>query len=101
AQSVEALCGDRPHRLLSRPRRARFTLAHERHVPAAVRGARETVRQGVDGGGLRRPEGAWGGRRPGGPHAHPLLLGCRARPWNDAFRLVRTAQVGPDATIDV
>ena len=65
AQGGQAVRGDRPHRLLSRPRRPRQPLADERHLPAAERGAGEEVREGVDRGRTRRPEGPpVGGRHP-------------------------------------
>ena len=66
-------------------------VAHERHVPAAERGAREEVREGSDRGRPRRPEGAPLGRRharldlqrvPGGRASTPssqFMAGVRAQ----------------------
>ena len=72
----QAVRGDRPHRLLSRSRRARQPLADEHHLPAAERGAGEEVRQGVDGGRARRPEGP----PLGGRHARLDLQRVSRRP---------------------
>ena len=63
AQGGEALRGDRSHRLLPRHGAQGLPVADERHVPAGDRGAREAVRQGIDRGRARRPEGAPVGRR--------------------------------------
>ena len=57
AQGGEALRGDRSHRLLPRHGAQGLPVADERHVPAGDRGAREAVRQGVDRGRPRRPQG--------------------------------------------
>ena len=79
AQGGQAVRRDRSHRLLPRPRAQGQPLAHERDVPPAERGAREEVREGVDRGRPRRPQGAPLGRRPPGVDLQRVPRGRRRR----------------------
>ena len=54
----------RQRRVLPRPRGRRQPVADERHLPHADRGTRGEVRQGVQGGRVRRPQGPPIGGRP-------------------------------------
>ena len=86
AQGGQAVCRDRPHRVLPRPRGEGQPLADERHVPAAERGAREEVRQGGDRGGSRRPEGAPLGRRACAPRSTTRSPRRASTRWSQFMR---------------
>ena len=81
AQGRQAVRRDRPHWLLPRPRTQGQPLAHERHVPACQRRAGEEVRQGVDRGGSRRPQGAPVRRRHARVHLQRLPRSRASTPW--------------------
>ena len=79
-QGGQAVRRNRPVRLLSRSRAAGQPLPHERHLPAAQRGAREGVCQGGDHGGPRRPQRPPIGRRHPRLDLQRLPRGRRRRP---------------------
>ena len=87
-KAAQALRRDRPHRVLPRDRAEGQPLADERHVPAAVRGPGEALREGGHGGRSGRPQGpSIGGRHarvdlqrvPGGGRGRARAVHARVR----------------------
>ena len=76
----EAVRRDRPLGVLPRDRPEGGPFSDEHHVSAAERGSGEAVRQGVDGGGAGRAEGAPVGRRHARVRLQCVSGGRRGRP---------------------